>query len=123
MLRQTNRSNDLSHIDNRFSDRRVKCPACSGVVEIPKLASQAQSAASRPSHDALAPQVVGAASQAANTGLLGLLDEIGVEKSRTGVRCTSCKADMEPEAVLCVRCGFHVELGKHLTTVVRRSSH
>lgn len=31
-------------------------------------------------------------------------------------RCPACGAEMEPNAVLCVGCGYHKELGRKITT-------
>ncbi len=34
----------------------------------------------------------------------------------TGNKCSNCGSAMEPEAVLCVSCGFHSGLGKVIET-------
>ena len=45
-----------------------------------------------------------------------LLDEIGMEATRTGVRCPNCRSDIEADAVLCIACGYNLETGKLLKT-------
>jgi DNA-directed RNA polymerase subunit RPC12/RpoP len=31
-------------------------------------------------------------------------------------KCSNCGEEMEPDAVLCVHCGYHTKLGKKITT-------
>ncbi len=45
-----------------------------------------------------------------------LLDELGMEATRTGIRCPNCKTDISAEAILCVACGYNLETGKLLKT-------
>jgi hypothetical protein len=33
--------------------------------------------------------------------------------------CPECGTDMEPDAVLCIQCGFHKGLGRRLSTDIR----
>lgn len=44
----------------------------------------------------------------------------GAPRQRSGAqslqKCPSCGSDMKTDAVLCVKCGFHMEQGKRLTT-------
>jgi hypothetical protein len=45
-----------------------------------------------------------------------LLEEFGVKTSKTGVSCPKCGADMQPEAIICVDCGFNTKTGKQIAT-------
>lgn len=45
-----------------------------------------------------------------------LLNEVGFDKSRSERSCPNCKTEYEPEAVICVACGYHLEKGRQLKT-------
>ena len=77
-----------------LAGRRVKCPDCSEPISIP-----AESTFKK-----------------AGSDMAGLLDEIGIEATRTGVRCPNCRSDLQADAILCVACGFNLETGKVLKT-------
>jgi DNA-directed RNA polymerase subunit M/transcription elongation factor TFIIS len=34
-------------------------------------------------------------------------------------RCPSCEEEMDDDAVLCVHCGYHIRLGRKITTELR----
>ena len=38
-----------------------------------------------------------------------------------GLKCTNCGAEIEPEAIICVGCGFNIKSGKNLKTKVSKS--
>lgn len=40
----------------------------------------------------------------------------GLRERREDPSCPDCGADMDPEAVLCLSCGFHRRLGKRIQT-------
>ena len=46
--------------------------------------------------------------------MAGLLDELGLESSKTGQRCPNCKSDINEDTVICIDCGFNLETGKLL---------
>ncbi len=79
---------------DELAGKRVKCPDCSEPISIP-----AESAF-----------------QEVGSDMAGLLDEIGMEATRTGVRCPNCRSDLEADAILCVDCGYNLESGKVLKT-------
>lgn len=86
-----------------LAGKKVRCPACSSVLAIPS-----GSPAATPS-DSPAPR--GA------DFMVDLLDELGLEATSKGTqRCPGCKSVLPAEAVLCVKCGFNLELGQHLKT-------
>jgi uncharacterized membrane protein YhaH (DUF805 family) len=39
------------------------------------------------------------------------MTDVGV----SSLRCPSCKMELQPNAVLCVHCGFHLQKGQHLS--------
>ena len=93
--------------DPNLAGRRVRCPKCAEVMTVPEAPRPAAQVSN-------VSEPAAASTQYDNRGLLELLDELGLEASRTGHRCDSCKADMALDAVLCLKCGYHAEMGKHL---------
>ena len=92
-------------VRNEFGGKRIKCPKCSGVVSIPAVAkTNAGAAVSTQS----APKF--------NSGLMGLLDEAGVEAKKTGPTCANCASPMAAGSVICVECGFNMATGEKLVT-------
>ena len=76
--------------------KTVPCPACGRQLTIPEPGEQ------RP------------VSVPNTPNLGGLLDEVGLTASQTGRRCPKCRADMKPEAKICLGCGYNVELGRQM---------
>jgi len=84
---------------DELAGRTVACPKCKQPLRIPAP----QAAAPAP----LAPH-----------GNAGLFDDIGLKaRDATIARCPSCAADLPPNAVLCVKCGFNLKLGKKMQTM------
>ena len=81
--------------NDELAGRRVKCPDCSEPISIPGGESTFDEVGS---------------------GMAELLDEIGMEATRTGIRCPNCRSDLQADAVLCIACGYNLETGKLLTT-------
>ena len=77
-----------------LAGRRVKCPDCRALISIP----------GEPTFEEV------------RSGMAELLDEIGMQATRTGVRCPNCRNDLEADAVLCIACGYNLETGKLLKT-------
>ena len=94
---------------------QAKCPKCQQLVAIPAPQAAAAAQATQPT----APQP--AVPQPTPNDPLGvgsfgdLLDEAGLEHMG-GTPCPKCNAGMAPGAVLCVKCGFHMETGERLKT-------
>jgi len=42
------------------------------------------------------------------------------QRCRSESRCPNCGADLVPDAVLCIACGYHLKKGTRLTTTVER---
>lgn len=81
-----------------LAGKAVQCPTCRQLIKVPKPTVHA--ALTKPQKDPLSE----------------LLDEVDLSKSRTGHRCPECRQDMQPDDVLCIRCGYNIESGKKLTT-------
>lgn len=94
----------------KLAGKKVGCPGCKQPVQIPGRGLAA------PKSAAVAPATSsdGGIDDAAGVG--SLLDEIGFQQAAAANRCPDCKEDLEPEAVLCVSCGYHLETGKKLET-------
>jgi hypothetical protein len=81
--------------------KRVKCPRCQGVLQIPQKTAVGAATATTP-------QV--------NKKLLDLLDDVGVRATPKGPICAACGAEMDPTAVICIDCGYNVATGQYLET-------
>ncbi len=79
---------------DELAGRRVKCPNCSEPISIPAKSTVEE----------------------IGSDMAELLDEIGIEATRTGVRCPNCRSDLEADAILCIACGYNLESGKVLKT-------
>lgn len=75
---------------DELAGKTVRCPKCSQPLTIP------------------APKPAAGDS---------LFDDIGLAPVVTGPTCTNCGASMPPNAVLCVKCGYHTKLGRQLGAV------
>jgi hypothetical protein len=81
---------------DNLAGKTVKCPKCASPIVIPSPAAAMAARAPGP------PSAVAA-----------LLDEVGV-KQRSLTACPSCGAHHEPDAVLCVECGFNFRTGRRI---------
>jgi ribosomal protein L40E len=80
-----------------LAGRTVACPKCKQPLTIP------------------APQAAAPAAPHANADLF---DGLGMKARDTNVpRCPGCNADLPPNAVLCVKCGYNLKLGKRMQTI------
>ena len=84
---------------DELAGRTVACPKCKQPLKIP------------------APQAAAVAPQAPHANA-GLFDDVGLKARDTTVpRCPSCAAEMAPNAILCIKCGFNTKLGKRMQTI------
>ena len=84
-----------------LAGKRVKCPRCQNVLQVPENAAVGAAVAS-------GPQV--------NKKLLDLLDDAGVKSTPKGPICAACGTEMDPTAVICIECGYNVATGQYLET-------
>ncbi len=92
-----------------LAGQKVKCPKCAKPLTIPK-----------PGASASPKKVAASASGASNAynPMLDLLDEAGVDSMPTGPTCPNCAGELQPNAILCVECGFNLSTGENLETDV-----
>ena len=74
------------------------CPACEHALVIPTQDSPAQAD-------------ISPLQAAVNEAIVAEDEPVSDEK-----KCPNCGAGMQPDAILCVRCGFHEGLGKVIQT-------
>lgn len=90
----------------KYQGKQIACPACKAKLTVGAAAKAKSTAA--------------ASSGRAGTDDLGdmgsLLDEVDLSSSQTGNRCPNCRADLDDEDVICVKCGFDLDKGKQLKT-------
>jgi hypothetical protein len=103
---------------NELAGKTVKCPKCNQPLKIPAAKSEATPVVKNPeTASKSAPPKKWGADAAKSSHILDLLDEAGVREKRTGPVCPECRADMDPAAVICVNCGFHLGIGRRLETM------
>jgi hypothetical protein len=106
---------------DELAGKATKCPKCGTVLQIPVPQTRKPAGAAPPA----GPPTKGTGSPAATTtapgapSLADLLEEAGIKPvvEDTRPRCPNCKQPMEPDAVLCVNCGFNVQTGRQLEGV------
>lgn len=107
-------------VNDKMAGKQGKCPKCGEVLQIPAAGGDELNLESDP---------LEAAGQGADAGgggwgagarspLDDLLDEAGVRAASTGPVCPSCSADLEPDSVMCVECGFSFAAGRQIKTQV-----
>lgn len=92
-----------------LAGKSVACPTCKQPLTIPSGVSAAAKKAASPAATATAPRP-----PAPTGGVADLLEELGVQPSKTGIQCTNCRRDMQPGAHLCIHCGFNHSTGTML---------
>jgi hypothetical protein len=86
---------------DELAGRTVACPKCKQPLTIPRPQAAAVPAAPAAPH--------------ANAGLF---DDLGLKARDTNVaRCSSCGAEMAPNAIICIKCGFNTKLGRRMETI------
>ncbi len=91
------------NVRDELVGKAVKCPACQQVVRVPGGPAATASPATRP-----APRTAAAA--AAPSAMDNLFNQAGFEV-KVGQFCPQCSSLLQPGAVLCTTCGFHLEAG------------
>ena len=103
---------------DELAGKVVKCPKCGQALRIPSPRPQAQPS---PQLAPTPPNSAAHASTPANVGGPGslddLFDEVGIEQSQSGMRCTQCGKPMPAGGVLCVHCGYNHETGERIRRV------
>jgi hypothetical protein len=85
---------------DELAGRTVACPKCKQPLKIVAAQAAAPAAAAAPHANA------------------DLFDGLGMTARDTTVpRCPGCNADLPPNAVLCVKCGYNIKLGRRMQTI------
>jgi len=83
-----------------LAGKKVKCPGCGKPILIKAAAAKRSAPKAEPTLD-------------------DLFDEVGFATGDgPGKRCPECRAEMKPEAIICIDCGYNENLGKRM--VVKR---
>ncbi len=97
-----------------LAGKRVKCKDCGGSFEVPALSTSEDDDWSA----ALSSTDVSADAGALSDDALGLdgyaLQNVPVVPQRT---CSKCGSGLQPEAILCLNCGFNSKTGQQVKTV------
>ncbi len=100
-----------------MADIEFNCPECGQVLEAPE--EMAGDALACPSCEAPItipqPPVVEAADAPVFPNLPALDGNEPYTETAANV-CPECSAELQPDVVLCVACGFHLKLGKKIST-------
>jgi len=98
---------------DELAGKTVKCPSCQKPLKITEGAAPAKAAAK--------PSSSGAAKAAAPPpagGMSDLFDEIGLKAAEKGTMpCPGCGVSLPQEAVVCVKCGYNMKLGRKMSTI------
>jgi hypothetical protein len=116
-------------VRDELAGKAVKCPSCQAVLRIPAAgasakptSAKASSAATpkpipkpqtRPPSNATSKSATIPASDDFGGSMDDLFNEAGFQV-RTGKTCPSCYESIAPDAVLCTKCGFHLESGTRI---------
>lgn len=93
---------------DELAGKTVKCPKCQQPLAIPGGVAAPRQAPKQPSEPA--PQFA-----PPDPAIPSIFDEAGIKaKQHTGQVCPSCYHPMKPGTVLCVHCGYSLQLGRKL---------
>jgi hypothetical protein len=94
---------------DELAGRTVKCPKCQQPLKIPGAAAAPQ---------AVAAGTVAARAPAPAQKVDDHWDDVGLGARAAGTHpCPGCAAPLQPNAILCVKCGYNLKLGRRLETV------
>lgn len=105
-------------VNDKMAGKRGKCPKCAGVITIPAATNGGSSLAAGVSPASTSASSGGWGKGHVHSPLDDLLDEAGVEAASTGPTCPACHADVKPNAVLCVECGYNFTAGRQIRTQI-----
>ena len=109
---------------DELAGKAVKCPNCQQPLRIPG----ASAPAAAPARNLAAPLPSAAPHQPASSasafgppgggGTHSLFDEVGLKQAPVGAQmCPGCAAALAPGAVVCIKCGYNMKLGRRMETV------
>lgn len=109
---------------DHLAGRTVQCPKCKSPLTIPGVQPVAPGvqAAARPAapQQPAAPNPFAAPPQQPFAAGPSIFDDAGMRTFTPGKPlCPSCNAEMQPGAILCVKCGYNVQLGRKMSSNVK----
>ena len=117
---------------DELAGKAVKCPNCQQPLRIPGASAPATAA---PARNLAAPLPSAAPAQSAarmqpatsasafgpapgGGGAHSLFDEVGLKQAPVGAQmCPGCATALAPGAVVCIKCGYNMKLGRRMETV------
>jgi hypothetical protein len=106
-------------VPDEMAGKSGKCPKCKQLLQVPAGSTnptsgspkpQGTPGAAKPNASKPATSPVAPATSSAGQ-MAGLFDEVGLTQKK-GKFCPSCDAQVTGDAVICVKCGFHLSEGK-----------
>lgn len=89
------------------------CPSCNQTLEAPEdMAGQVVECPSCQQQMTIPGEVAPAEEEMAAA-------EVVEAPAPSGKKCPECDADMDEDSVLCMHCGFHLKLGKKISTSLK----
>ena len=108
------------NVKDEWAGKRAKCPKCQSALTIPTAPTAAHPGGGQPaSPPQTNPAPIGAAAMTTppqHNPLLDLLQEAGVQSAPQGPVCPSCAAEMTPDAMICIECGYNIATGEQIQT-------
>lgn len=123
------------NVKDELAGKAVKCPACQQVLKVPANGPAAKASPTKPNPastpgvarpaapkpTAPRPAVAQKPAAPSQPGAMDLLFEEAGFAVQTGKFCPECSQLLQPGAVLCTKCGYHLESGSkleaHRTTI------
>lgn len=108
---------------DELAGKAVKCPNCQQPLRIPLAQSAAPLPSSAPSQPRMPSQPATSAAAfgppaGGGGGAHSLFDEVGLKQAPAGAAmCPGCAAPLPTGAVLCIKCGYNLKLGRRMETV------
>jgi hypothetical protein len=98
---------------DELGGKAVKCPNCQQPLRIPLAQSAAPLPSAAPRAGAAAPAGFSPPGDAHS-----LFDEVGLKQAPVGATmCPGCAAPLTPGAVVCIKCGYNMKLGRRMETM------
>lgn len=110
------------NVNDKMAGKRGKCPKCGGAIAIPAAARSSQGVGSSGMSAAPGSGATSTSSSGSGWGqnvrspMDELLDEAGVKAATQGPVCPSCHAEVKPDAVICIECGYNFAVGRQMRT-------
>jgi hypothetical protein len=99
---------------DELAGKAVKCPNCQQPLRIPAAGLAAPLPSAAPMQQQAATPPAGAPAMGGGSAF----DEIGLKAAPAGAMlCPGCTQPLPPNAVLCVKCGYNLKLGRRMETV------